>query len=315
MPKIDWTLLDEDFEIDAARGAGKLRKARPKRDPGQVRSGLAAELYKEEADFHFTYKAARHEQVWLSAALSGFFLDSLITDVLGLVRGGKEANVYCCRAHPSTGTELLAAKVYRPRMLRNLKNDAVYKEGRAFLGDDGKNLQDHRSLRAIRKKTRVGSELTITSWIEHEFQTLRRLHQAGASVPRPVIQANNAILMGYIGEAGHPAPTLNTVRLVPGEAEALFELLRQDVERMLANDLIHADLSAYNVLYWQGTVTVIDFPQVVDPLRNPRGYDLLARDLHRLCQYFDRQGVKTDPAALAKDLWDRYLYGELKGIL
>jgi len=39
----------------------------------------------------------------------------LITDVLDLVKTGKEATVYCCRAHPETGTKFLAAKLYRHR--------------------------------------------------------------------------------------------------------------------------------------------------------------------------------------------------------
>jgi RIO kinase 1 len=314
MPKTDWWhQLDEDFEEtgDVRRVKSRPSKSKPKRTLGQIRSDLAGELYKPETDYEFTYKAARHEQWWISSALAGFFADSLITDVLQLVRGGKEANVYCCRAHPATGTELLAAKIYRPRPLRNLKNDALYKEGREMLGDDGKALRDHRSLRAIRKKTRVGSELIITSWIEHEFQTLRLLHQAGANVPRPLAQANNAILMEYIGDVHTPAPALHTVTLELQEARPLFDLLVHNVTLLLAHDRIHADLSAYNVLYWEGQVTLIDFPQVVDPLLNAQGFKLLARDLERLCQYFARYGLKVNSAALASELWDRYLSGDL----
>jgi RIO kinase 1 len=79
---------------------------------------------------------------------------------------------------------------------------------------------------------------------------------------------------------------------------------------MLAHNRIHADLSAYNVLYWEGRVVIIDFPQVVDPVLNERGYALLARDIHRLCQYFNRYGLQVDAAHLAADLWSRYIRGE-----
>jgi RIO kinase 1 len=195
-------------------------------------------------------------------------------------------------------------------MLRNLKNDAIYKEGRAVLNDDGQEMRDHRSRRAIQKKTRVGSEMAITSWIEYEFQTLRRLYRVGVDVPKPVAQSGNAILMEYIGEAGNPAPTLSKVALLPEEVQPLFERLVDNVRRMLANNLVHADLSAYNVLYWEGEVKIIDFPQVIDPLNNRRGFDLLFRDVARLCQYFSKYGLVANPRVLAGEMWTRFERGK-----
>jgi len=37
------------------------------------------------------------------ASLETFYVENLIVDVLGNVKSGKEATVYCCQAHPSTG--------------------------------------------------------------------------------------------------------------------------------------------------------------------------------------------------------------------
>ena len=301
-----WAQLDGDDTVEQGGGFMKVRPQKPKRTETMARAELVEELYQPEADYNFTYKASRHEQQWLSAALAGFYDDSLISDVLHLVRGGKEANVYCCQAHPTLGRGLLAAKVYRPSLLRNLKNDALYKEGRALLGDDGKALRDHRSLRAVRKKTRVGTELSITSWIEYEFQILRRLYTAGADVPRPVAQLGNTILMEYIGEVASPAPTLSGIALPREEIQPIFERLIANVRLMLDNNLVHADLSAYNVLYWEGQVKIIDFPQVVDPVGNRNGFDLLQRDVQRLCQYFQRQGLRANPGALAGEMWNHY---------
>jgi RIO kinase 1 len=193
-----------------------------------------------------------------------------------------------------------------------MKDDSLYREGRVSLGDDGKALLDHREARAIRKKTRKGREMSVTSWIEYEFQTMQLLYGFGANVPRPVTQVGNAVLMEYIGEATNPAPILYSVALGREEARDLFEILMRNVEVMLANHRIHADLSAYNVLYWEGQVTIIDFPQVVDPILNPKGYALLARDVHRLCQYFHRYGIRANASQIATDLWGRYLRGELE---
>ncbi|MCC7362424.1 MAG: hypothetical protein IT317_23290 [Anaerolineales bacterium] len=235
-----------------------------------------------------------------------YYDDKQITDVLARVKGGKEANVYCCAAHPATGLALIAAKLYRPRQFRNLRNDARYRQGRAILDERGKVVRDEGLLVAIRKKTSVGQEATHRSWIEHEYRTLETLHAAGADVPRPVSHDNSAILMEYLGDAETPAPALHEVRLEREEAEPLFTRLMDNVGLMLRHGIIHGDLSAYNVLYWDGEVRLIDFPQVVHPRENAEAYAIFARDVLRLCQYFARPGVGAEPAALAAELWARH---------
>jgi RIO kinase 1 len=130
-------------------------------------------------------------------------------------------------------------------------------------------------------------------------------------VPRPLAQVGNAVLMEYVGDAHAPAPRLSELALAPGEAQPRFECLMHNVELFLACDRIHGDLSAYNVLYWQGAVTVIDFAQAVDPRHDDALYVLLERDIDRLYRFFARSGAAADPGALAADMWTRYLCGEL----
>src|SRR5205085_1795840 len=137
---------------------------------------------------------------------------------------GKEASVYCCKAHPATGVELLAAKVYRPRQFRNLRNDKMYREGRPLLTADGNVAKrtDHRLMRAVGKKSEFGVQVQHTSWLMYEYTTLERLFREGAAVPCPVSAAENAILMGFQGDAQRAAPTLIEVAPEPDEAESLF---------------------------------------------------------------------------------------------
>ena len=80
------------------------------------------------------YVPARFEAAWLRASIASFYEEEWISDVLASVKGGKEANVYRCQAHPNTGEQLLAAKVYRPRQFRNLRNDKAYRDGRISEG-------------------------------------------------------------------------------------------------------------------------------------------------------------------------------------
>jgi RIO kinase 1 len=127
-------------------------------------------------------------------------------------------------------------------------------------------------------------------------------------VPRPYEMAHNAILMGYFGNETVPAPTLNEIDLEPGEASLLFERLRHNLDLMLAGGRVHGDLSAYNVLYWEGNITLIDFPQVVSPTGNRNAYAIFERDVSRLCKYFINQGLSLQPRRLAADLWTAHGY-------
>jgi RIO kinase 1 len=162
-------------------------------------------------------------------------------------------------------------------------------------------------MRAIGKKTRFGTQVMQTSWLMHEYQTMEQLYQAGGTVPRPIAVSDNAILMGYCGEAGWGAPTLNQVDLDPSEAVTLYQEVLSNVELMLQYGMIHGDLSAYNILYWAGEITIIDFPQTTDSLTNNNAYAILERDIARVCEYFAQQGVQREPAAITDDLWHRYV--------
>lgn len=295
------------------RQARRKRKPRANHKPKKAISQVIDEIADTtgvEGDFTTTYRPSKYESGWLLQSLKTFYDQSLITDVLAQIKGGKEASVYRCKAHPSTGVEMLAAKVYRPRMFRNLRNDKMYRQGRATLTSDGKQVKktDHRIMRAIGKKSSFGVQVAHTSWLMYEHTTLERLHKLGAAVPQPFAAADNAILMEYWGDEHMAAPTLNTVVLQPDEAEPLFVEVLRNVELMLQNDLIHGDLSVYNILYWEGAITLIDFPQVTDSQANSEAQFILERDIVRVCDYFLAQGVDCDATTILQTLWDQYGY-------
>jgi len=233
-----------------------------------------------------------------------FYSEGYITDVIRPVKSGKEAAVYLCRANESiTGRSLLAAKVYRDPGRRDFRNDAVYKDGRV--------ITKGRERRAMQKKTRFGREIDHGWWHGREWEALETLHGAGAAVPRPFARAGAGILMDYVGDEEAAAPQLRQVSLDREEAQELFDRLIGEVELWLTRNVVHADLSAFNVLYWEGEVTTIDFPQFVDPRTNRNAYDLLTRDVENLGGYFERFGVRTNARNVAADLWTRFIFAEL----
>ena len=136
----DLEFYEEKFSRTPPGRKGVKRKhdARPERaleDAGLAGPAGAA------ASWTMTYVPARFEAVWLRASLASFYEEEWISDVLASIKGGKEANVYRCQAHPNTGEQLLAAKVYRPRQFRNLRNDKAYRDGRAILTPEGRSVK------------------------------------------------------------------------------------------------------------------------------------------------------------------------------
>jgi RIO kinase 1 len=309
--------LDEDF-IDLVAGSQRPRPSKNrrgsdfKRKRAETMTPAAPVEPMRSANFlpmDRGLDVTSTESEWLVEHLLRFYQAKVITRVLRRVKGGKEANVYCCEAHPDTGLQYIAAKIYRPRMLRALRNDAQYREGRPVLNNEGSVVgsRDWRLHKAIAKGSATGREAAQVSWLEYEYQTMQRLHRAGADVPRPLRSGEYAILMEYLGEPNVAAPTLNLVDLDPDEAPALFARLLRNVELMLSQQVVHGDFSAYNILYWDGAVKIIDFPQIVNPFQNHDAQILFRRDVERLCQYFDRYGVESHPSRLARELWDRHV--------
>lgn len=307
--------LDDEDKLDSHLGIDKRRPyQRVTRKLMNKERQFVQEQDDSSASFKFTYKAARFEEWWLLESLGGFYEHQWITDVLMRLKGGKEASVYLCRAGSAIDAPLVAAKVYRPRSLRNLKNDGQYRTGRVDLDESGHAIVKDGDIHAMKKRTAYGEELRHQSWIAYEFQTLEALYEAGADVPKPYVMEKNAILMDYIGDLGVAAPTLNTVTLEPDEVVLVFDRVLHNIDLLLSKERIHGDLSAYNILYWGGDITLIDFPQVVQPESNPAAWTIFLRDVTRICQYFASQGLRRDGRRLATDLWTAHGYRVTKEI-
>jgi RIO kinase 1 len=148
-------------------------------------------------------------------------------------------------------------------------------------------------------------------WTSAEFETLRVLHRAGARVPRPFGCSAGAVAMEWIGNVDQPAPQLKNVNLDRDQAQSAFDQVIADIELWLACNIVHGDLSAYNLLWDGEQLVAIDFPQACDPRFNTNAAWLLARDIQHVSQAFARWGVQSDPGALADDLWDRFTRGQL----
>lgn len=237
------------------------------------------------------------------SSLDSFIADGHVSEIIRVINGGKEGIVYCCRGGPMAGADLVAAKVYHPLQRRHFRNDAVYQESRL------RGPKVRRELLGMSKKSAFGRKVQFNSWVGSEYETLRMLHDAGADVPSPIARTENVVLMEYVGDESNAAPPLEQVDLRREEAIAIFERILRNVGLWLDLDRIHGDLSAYNILYWNGAISIIDFPQAIDSRFNPSARDLLERDLTNVCSYFERYGVSSDPGRIARRMWSAYRHG------
>ena len=250
--------------------------------------------------FRFERSTALHQ-----AAFEHFLDEGLIERVIRPIKSGKEASVHLCRANPrTTGEQLAALKLYHPLDRRDFRDESMYR--------DGEWIKERRVRVALEKKTRFGREVQGAIWVSREWETLRALATAGARAPRPIEATEDAILMTYVGDTDVAAPQLHVYRPDDRtEAESLFEQVVRAVERMLFHDIVHGDLSPFNVLVWDGQITVIDFPQAVDPKKNRHARAFLERDIRRICDHFERLGVHAPADRLATDLWTAWEFAEL----
>ena len=205
---------------------------------------------------------------------------------LGILKTGKEADVLLLRRGvPGTRRScLLAAKRYRDAEHKMFHRDSAYLEGRR--------ARESRAGRAMASRTSTGREMIARHWANAEFSALCQLHQAGVPVPYPVQVLGTEVLLEFIGESdGTAAPRLADTRPRASELAGLWDQLVRALVTLAGHGLAHGDLSAYNLLVHHRRLIMIDLPQVVDVITNPRGAEFLDRDAANVARWFTARGL------------------------
>lgn len=212
----------------------------------------------------------------------------------GILKTGKEADVHLVERTFGGRTNLLAAKRYRDAEERTFKDDARYRDSSA--------IRESRLRRAVERGTTKGRRFRADLWLANEFEVLSRLWLAGAPVPYPVQRLGQELLLELIGDEDATAPRLVHAGLDRQGLDGAWHQIVEAMHLFARLGVIHADLSPYNILVWEGRLVVIDFPQAVDPIAHPDGVALLQRDVDNLAHWFGRRGVDADPGALLGSL-------------
>lgn len=205
--------------------------------------------------------------------------DRIIDYVDFPISTGKEANVF--RAVSPRGI-IIAVKVYRIAT-SNFRRMIYYIQGDTRFSTIEKSKRD-----------------IIYQWVRKECKNLEILESLGIPAPRPIKAWKNILVMSYIGSETAPAPLLKNVNLK--KPEKTYKEILEYIEKMfLEGNLIHSDLSEYNILYFDDTPYLIDLAQGVIT-GHPMAMEFLSRDIRNVVNYFKKYGIEGDARKIFNDL-------------
>lgn len=213
---------------------------------------------------------------------------------IGLLKTGKEADAHLIERRLRERHHLLVSKHFRSVEHRTFRNDAVYRAGRST----GLRRDDL----AIAAGSRAGLKMRAKQWAGQEFRALQTLYEAGVAVPYPVSYTGDELKMEYFGDLDAPAPRLTDIgRRKDVDFHELWEQCAQAIRTMTACNIVHADLSPYNMLLWENRLIIIDLPQSAEIGLNDNALEFLRRDVVNVATYFGKRGVDCDIEELFAD--------------
>ncbi|MDK6028346.1 serine protein kinase RIO [Ignisphaera sp. 4213-co] len=194
-----------------------------------------------------------------------------LAELKGVVAAGKEARIYWAKNR--NGGDL-AVKIYltssaefRKSIWKYIKGDPRYEW-----------------------ITSLPSHKLMSVWAKKEFSNLRKMYEAGVSVPKPFCVYRNVLVMEFIGSEGVRAPLLKEVvemgKIDYEMAQKIFGIIIKNIYKMYwFAGLVHGDLSEYNVMIHNDNVYIIDVSQAVS-LSHPNAHVFLYRDVMNIVKFF-----------------------------
>ncbi len=191
---------------------------------------------------------------------------------------GKESNVFS--ALKKDGTRVMV-KIYR---LETCDFNRMYD----YIKDDPRYLNIKKGKRNI-----------VFTWVQREYRNLLKAREANVSVPTPLTFLRNVLVLEFIGDDGLIAPKLKDAK--PKNQNEFFEKIIENIKKLHKVGLVHADLSAFNILNYNEKPVFIDFSQCTT-LESSRAKEYLERDIRNICNFFKKIGLKVDEAKVKKQI-------------
>jgi RIO kinase 1 len=194
------------------------------------------------------------------------FTRNIISKLEFIIAKGKEADVYIADHGSSVPSDFVAVKIFR------LETSSFEKRTDYINGDP----------RFFRIKSGISG--IVNEWCKKEYSNLRIAEAAGLHSPKPYLFNGNILAMEFIGDSeGKPSQSLKAA----GAADPVNALdsILEDMKKLYSRDLIHGDISEYNILMKDEVPYLIDFGQAVVK-DHPKAEEFLKRDISVILSYF-----------------------------
>ncbi|XP_017571458.1 serine/threonine-protein kinase RIO3 [Pygocentrus nattereri] len=202
----------------------------------------------------------------------------ILENINGCVSTGKESVVF--HADGGSFEEIIVPKECVLKVFKTTLNE--FKNRDKYIKDDYR-FKDRFSKLNPRKIIRL--------WAEKEMHNLARMKKAGIPCPEVVVLKKHILVMSFIGQDQVPAPKLKEAMLSCEDMKKAYYQVVQMMQLMYKEcNLVHADLSEYNMLWHDGQVWLIDVSQSVEPT-HPHGLEFLFRDCRNVATFFQKAGV------------------------
>ncbi|EEZ92576.1 MAG: protein of unknown function RIO1 [Candidatus Parvarchaeum acidiphilum ARMAN-4] len=190
--------------------------------------------------------------------------DGYIGNLLGPIGTGKESYVFYSENFKG---RVVAVKIHR-------HNIDTFKAIPSYIRLRGKNTGGF-----IKK---------INDWTRFEYNFLSKAFNIGINVPEPIRCYENIIVMEFIGAEGRPAQP--AIKDSDFDSNEWYPQIIDYIIKMGRNNLIHGDLSPYNILNYNGKPFIIDFSQGLKLSSLTKSF--LVRDIDNINKWFLSLGYK-----------------------
>jgi len=205
----------------------------------------------------------------------------------GVISTGKEANVFYADGVVDGKEVSIAVKIYR------IETSEFYRMDEYLFGDKRFDMR------------RISRKDLIFTWVEKEFRNLERAFEANVNVPEPYVYMKNVLLMEFLGENEKASPTLIEIgKNLPEfvDVEEFFWKIVENLKKLYQKaELVHADVSEYNIMLHEDEPYLIDMGQAV-LIDHPYANSYLERDVKNLLRFFSKFNIKRSSEEILSEI-------------
>ena len=207
--------------------------------------------------------------------LGKLFTHNIISYMHFIIARGKESDIYLAEPGSAIKGDVVVVKIFR------IETSSFDRRLDYIIGDP-------RFEKIKRNMFHI-----VNTWCKKEFGNLKLAEIANVNAPKPYASFGNVLAMEFIGENGVPAKSLKESELE--NPEKVFKEIIKNVKKLYRVDLVHGDLSEYNILMKGEKPYIIDFGQAV-VTAHPKAFEFLKRDITNIVNYFSKKyNLNEDP--------------------